>query len=89
MPPPEPEVEDPLAGMEVGDRGRVAAAERREDRGVGQFVALERGVQVRADGLGVAATRGALGGADRGIGVVLPNGLVDGLGGHRWSAPRC
>ena len=42
-----PEVEHALAGMEVGDRGRVAAAERREDRGVRQLVALERGVQVR------------------------------------------
>ena len=83
------EVEDPLARMQVGDRGRVAAAERRQDRGVGQLVALERRVQVRPDGLGIAATRGALGGADRGVGVVLPDGLVDGLGGHRWSAPRC
>ena len=79
------EVEDALAGMEVGDGGRVAAAERREDRGVRQLVALERGVEVRADGLGIAATRGALGGADRGVGVVLPDGLVDGLGGHRWA----
>ena len=83
------EVEDPLARMEVGDRGRVAAAEGRQDGGVRQLVALERRVQVRADGLGIAATRGALGGADRGVGVVLPDGLVDGLGGHRWSAPRC
>ena len=89
MPPPEPEVEDPLAGMEVGDRRRVATAERREDRGVRQFLALECGVEVRPDRLGIAATRGALGGADRGVGVVLPDGLVDGLGGHRWSAPRC
>ena len=54
------EVEDALARVQVGDRGRVAAAERGEDRGVGQLVALERGVQVRADGLGIAATRGAL-----------------------------
>ena len=83
------EVQDTLAGMEVGNGRRVAAAERRQDRGVWQFIALERGVEVRADGLRIAATRGALGGADRGIGVVLPDGLVDGLGGHRWSAPRC
>ena len=41
------EVEDALARMEVGDGGRVAAAERRQDRGVRQLVALERGVQVR------------------------------------------
>ncbi len=77
------EVEDALAGVEVGDGGRVAAAERGEDGRVGQLVALEGGVEVRADGLGIAATRGALRGADRRGGVVLADGLVDGLGGHR------
>ena len=77
------EVEDALARVEVGDGGRVAAAERREDRGVGQLVALERGVEVRADRLGIAATRGALGGADRGVGVVLRGRS---RGWSRWSS---
>ena len=36
MPPPEPEIEDALALAELGDGGRVAAAEARQDGGVGQ-----------------------------------------------------
>ena len=77
------EIEDALAGMEVGDRRRVATAEGGEDGGVGQFVALERGVEARPDRLRIAAARGTLGGLDRRGSVVLADGLVDGLGGHR------
>ena len=83
------EVEDPLAGMEVGHRGRVAAAEGREDRGIGQLVALERRVEVRPDGLGIAAARRALRCAHRRVGVVL---CGRSRGWSRWSslgAPRC
>ena len=49
------QVEDALAGTQVGDGGRVAAAERREDRGVGQLVPLEGAVQLGTDRLRVAA----------------------------------
>ena len=45
------EVEDRLALVQVGDRGRVAAAERRELRRVGQRVALVVVVEPGAEGL--------------------------------------
>ena len=59
MPAAGPEVEDPLAFAEIGDGRRVAAAERREDRGVGQLGALQGGVQLRADRLRVAGAAAA------------------------------
>ena len=50
------QVEHALAGAQVGDGRRVAAAERREDRGVGKLVTLEGAVQAGTDRLRVAAT---------------------------------
>ena len=43
------EVEHALALVELGDRDRVAAAERRQHRGVRQLGPLKRGVELRAD----------------------------------------
>ena len=43
------EVEHDLAGGEVGHRGRVAAAERGEHRGLRELVALAVGVEARAE----------------------------------------
>ena len=54
------EVEDALALMEFGDRDRIAAAERGEDRRLRELGAFERGVELRADRLrltGAAPTR--------------------------------
>ena len=48
------EVEHPLALVEVGDRRRIAAAERGQDRSVGKLVPLEGRVEVGADRLGIA-----------------------------------
>ena len=54
MPAAGPEVEDALALVQLGDRGRVAAAEPGEDRGVGQLRLLERRVEAGADRLRLA-----------------------------------
>ncbi len=49
MPPPEPKIKDRLALVQLGDRGRVPAAQRREDSRVGQLTALLGGVQAGAE----------------------------------------
>ena len=84
MPPPEPRSRTRSPGWRSATAVGLPQPSDARTAASGQLVALEGGVQVRADGLGIAATRGALRGADRGVGVVLPDGLVDGLGGHRW-----
>ena len=83
MPPPEPRSSTVSPVVQVGHRGRVAAAERGEQRGVGQLVALAVGVEAGAEELGLlvgdrprrraAAARGLAAGrrARRGGGVAL------------------
>ena len=57
---PRAQVEDPLPFSQVRDSGRIAAAQRRQDRCLGQLVALEHAVQTGADALlGSAARAGA------------------------------
>ncbi len=78
------EVEHDLAFVQLGDRGRVPAAERRQRRSIRQLAALLGGVERLAErGLAalaadVAATAAALGaaaaaalGSDRGLRVAL------------------
>jgi hypothetical protein len=73
--------------VQVGHRGRVAAAERGHDRGVGKLVAFAVGVQAGAEDLGLlvgdhgavgAAARGldGVGGAQRGGGVALADDVA-------------
>ena len=80
MPPPEPRSSTVSPVVQLGDRGRVAAAERREHGGVGQLTALLGGVQRGAEllallvgdhrGLRSAARRLLLTGRDAGGGGV-------------------
>ena len=44
-----PEIEDPFALAEVGDGGRVAATERRQDGSVRKLAPVKRGIQLRTD----------------------------------------
>ena len=78
------EVEHRLALVQVGDRGRHAAAQRRAERAGGRALRLAVGVQARAEhaglvGAGDAAARARrLGrGRARGGGVLLPHRLAD------------
>ena len=93
MPPPEPQIKNALALLEVGDGGGVPAPERGEHRGVWQLLALEGAVEVRADarlrsaavaGGRPAATGVRLQHGEGGLGIALANELVDlvGLVGH-------
>ena len=70
------EVEHDLAGREVGHRGRVAAAERGDQRVLGEFVALAVGVEAAAEELGLLV------GDDRRVGAAAPGGLGR-VGGER------
>ena len=89
------EVEHPLAFVQLGDRDRVAAAQRGEDGRVGELGALEGGVQLSARRLGgripaATAASGAIAAAGRRVvgehsqrlgGVVVADLLVN--LGHR------
>ena len=77
-------VEHALALVELGHGDRVAATERGKDRRLGQLRPLERGIERRADRLGLTGTATAGVGLDRGRGVARADLLVDGLTGtHR------
>ena len=50
------EIEHGLAGLQLGQRGRIAAAERRLQREVRHFAFLAGVVQIRRDGIGSSAS---------------------------------
>ena len=92
------QVEDGLAFAELGDRRRVAASERGEGGSVRKLAALLEGVERRAEvlarvalaaGAAPAAAPGSFGHGNRGLGVLAPYFVAQGVGsGHRSASSR-
>ena len=82
MPPPEPEVQNGLALVELGYGGGVAAAQAGQQGGVGELVAIQGGVELGAEpgllgGRGTAAAAAVAAAVGR-----LPTPTVALAGGH-------
>ncbi len=84
------EIQDGLAGMQLGERGGISAAERGEHGALGQLIGLAAGVEVGGDRIGrptaarpaAARRRVSLLSAERRFAVLLLHRRLDVLVGH-------